>query len=29
MNKNMDEIIEKFKEETGYTLTIKNGELKL
>lgn len=23
----MDEIIEKFKEETGYTLTIKNGEL--
>ena len=27
MNKNMDEIIEKFKEETGYTLTIKNGEL--
>ena len=27
MNKNMNEIIEKFKEETGYTLTIKNGEL--
>ena len=27
MNKNMNEIIEKFKKETGYTLTIKNGEL--
>ncbi len=27
MNKNMNKIIEQFEEETGYTLTIKNGEL--